>query len=159
MTKRFGFGYEEDSTDSPSIQTARCYFLELIPELRPSVMWSLLRDAYQPFCELLANNKSVITSICESVEAEMPKDPIVRQPKNIREQAIKKFVSNWHSLELIEGADSLHQALQDWARGQNLTDDWCLDHALAFFRDFAGADEKNMAVALLPDMDYLLHIV
>ena len=137
MTKHYGYGYEKESVDSPSIQTARADFLGLIPELKPVVISSLFNSAYQPFKELLANSRSMIASICESVKSkaiQLELDYSSRTPENIRKQAIERLLPNWCSLEQIAGAHALRQALQDWAQSVNLTKAWCLDHAVAFLR-------------------------
>ncbi len=134
--KRFGFGYEKKSANSPSTQTARAEFLSLILELRPNVASSLFCSAYPPFNQLLAKNEAVIALLCESLESEIPEDAyILRQPKYIRERAIKRLISNWRSVQQREDADSLQRALEKWALDHNLTADWCLDHALKFLRE------------------------
>jgi len=145
MTKRLGYGYEKKATDSPSTQTARCDFLQLTLELRPHIPPTLFATAYQPFSELLANNQSQVNSICELLLAELPEsDYLPREPKNIRNMAIKRFIPDWQAIKNIEGANQLRQALLRWSRDQNLTSVWCLDHALAVLRAFdAGKDKIN----------------
>jgi hypothetical protein len=158
--KRFGFGYEEKSKNSPSTRTARAEFLKLIPTLGPRVVFDLFATAYQTFCELLAANEGVIAALCESLESEIPEEAyILRQPKFIRERAIKTLLPNYRLLQQVEGATPLRQALERWGLDHNLSDDWCLDHALASFQEFDGSDDKNLAFALWrnnQDPHYLL---
>ena len=151
--KRFGFGYEKKSKDSPSTLTARAQFLTLILELRPNAVSSLFNTAYQPFHELIAENESAIASLCKSVESEIPEEAYnPRQPDYIREQAIQRLIPNLYSLQKVEGANPFWQALETWAIEQNLTDEWCVNHAMAFFRAFDGSDDKKLAFALWRDM-------
>lgn len=148
-TKCFGFGYEKQSRDSPSTQTARAKFLTLILELRPDAISSLFNTSYQPFNALLAENEAIIASNYVSLESEIPEEAYtLRQPEFIRAQAIQALLPNWRSLRQVEGATPLRQAFEVWAMNQNLTEDWCLNHALVFLREFDGADDKNMAFAL-----------
>jgi hypothetical protein len=62
--KRFGFGYEEQSKESPSTQTARAEFLSLTLELRPTVVLDLFNECQADFESFLAKNESKITSLC-----------------------------------------------------------------------------------------------
>lgn len=144
MIKRFG--YEKKSKDSPFIQAARSYYLGLIPGLKPYVIQTLLLAAFQSFNALLLNSKNAIDSIYKLVESEAL-EPILRTPQAVKEQALKRFVPDWCSLQRIKGARAFRQVLQDWAQEQNLTDDWCLDHAVSFLRHFiAKADRINWQI-------------
>ncbi|MBA3357533.1 MAG: hypothetical protein H0U18_16655 [Pyrinomonadaceae bacterium] len=141
--KRFGFGYEKKSANSPSTQTARAEFLSLILELTPNVVSNLFHTAYPSFNQLLAENEGVIASLCESLESEIPEEAyVLRQPKYIRERAIERVIPNWLLLQQREDADSLQRALEKWALDHNLTADWCLDHALEFLREFEGSEDR-----------------
>jgi hypothetical protein len=157
--KRFGFGYEKKSINSPSIQTARSEFLSLILELRPNVVSNLFFSVYPLFNQMLAENEAVIASLCESMESEIPEEAhILRQPKYIQKRAIKKLMPNWRSLQEREDADSLQKALEKWARDHNLMADWCLDHALEFLREFEGSEDRNLAFRL-PDDHFLKDLI
>lgn len=65
-TKRFGFGYEKKSDNSPSTETARADFLSLILEIKPDAVSNLFNTSYHHFSSLLAENEDVITSLCHS---------------------------------------------------------------------------------------------
>ena len=158
-SKRFGFGYEAKSADSPSVQTPRAEFLTIILETKLDAVFNLFIDCYPPFTQLLERSEHVISVIAEEVEASIPKEAyILRQPKFIRETALKRLTPNYLSLETIEGSAPLCQALESWALEHNLGDDWCLDDALEALRTFEVADEKTMALALLPDIHYLIDV-
>ncbi len=149
---RFGFGYERPSKDSPSIQTARSRFLVLVLELRPGAVSDLFNTVDPSFGELLAKKECLINAVPDSIKSEMPDDYILRQPKFVRAHAIQKLIPNWRSLKQMEEAGSLRQLLNGWAIRHHLTDEWCLDHALAFLREFDESDEKNLGCALQGEM-------
>jgi len=158
-SKRLGFGYEAKSADSPSVQTARAEFLTVILEAKFDAVFNLFIACYSPFTQVLERSGNVISVIAEEVEANIPKEAyILRQPKFIRETALKKLIPNYLSLETIEGAAPLCQALESWVLEYNLGDDWCLDDALEALRTFEVADEKAMALALLPDIHHLIDV-
>jgi hypothetical protein len=158
-TKRFGFGYEKKSSNCPSTETARAEFLSLVLEITPDVVSSLFNAAYPQFCSLIAGNEDLIASLCYSVESEIPEENYnLRQPKYIRPWAIKRFIPNWHSVKQRADADSLQVAFKNWARGYNLTADWCLDHALDFLREFEASEYKEFAFRV-PDPHLLVDLI
>jgi hypothetical protein len=158
-TKRFGFGYEKKSSNSPSTEIARAEFLSLVLEIEPDVVSSLFNAAYPHFCSLIAGHEDLITSLCHSLELEIPEENyILRQPKYIRQWAIKRFIPNWHSLKQRDDAGSLQVAFKHWARDHNLTADWCLDHALDFLREFEASEYKELAFRV-PPPDLLVDLI
>jgi len=159
-TKRFEFGYEKKSKISRSVQAARTDFLSIILNERLNVVFDLFASAYQPFSDLLENISSEIEAVSEKVESEIPQEAyVLRQPKFIRESALKTLIPDWHSLQQSEATDLLREALRGWATRNNLTDDWCLNLALSFLRAWDEADERKMAIALLPDPCCLIDVV
>lgn len=145
-TKRFGFGYEKKSANSPSSETARAEFLSLVLEIKPDVVSSIFNTAYHHFASLIAENEDLIASLCHSLESEIPKEAYhLRQPRDIRQRAIKRFIPNWHSLQQRDDADLMQAAFENWARDHNLTVDWCLDHALDFLHEFEGSEHRELA--------------
>jgi len=155
-SRPFGFGYEAKSSDNSSVQAARAEFLTVILENKPQVVFSLFAACYLPFSQLLERCKDTISEICAEIDAEIPKESyILRQPKFIRERALKRLLPNYRYVVEMEGAAALCRALAGWSREHNLTDDWCLDDALEVLRAFEVADEKRMALALLPDVHFL----
>lgn len=151
MVRRFGYAFEKKSADSPSTQHARAFFLELIFELRPSVVLTLFRTTHAPFSKLLTDKQRDIASISESVESELLESGYISQGA-VRKHAIRRLIPDWHSLQRVEGADSLCQALQDWAGSQNLTDAWCLDHALTVLRAFEAKAGEIARLRSQPDI-------
>lgn len=151
MVERFGYTYEKKSSDSPSTQRARAYFLELIFEQRPNVVLTLFRAAYLPLTELLNNRQSDIATICDSLESELSESGYVSQ-RVVRKHAIRRFLSGWQSLQHMEAAGSLCQVLQGWARSQNLTADWCLDHALTVLGEFEAKAGEIVRLHSSPDI-------
>ncbi|HEY5885436.1 MAG TPA: hypothetical protein VIT88_12150 [Pyrinomonadaceae bacterium] len=147
QTRRFGFGYETNSSLRPSTETARAEFLALVLEIKPEVVQGLFQATYPHFCALLSENEDLIAALCHSLESEIPQQNyILRQPKYIRRNAIRKFIRNWHSLLERGEADSLKVAVRGWATEHNLTADWCLDHALDFLREFEASDYRELAL-------------
>ncbi len=136
-SKRLGFGYEAKSADSPSVQTARAEFLNIIAGIKPRVVFNLFETCYLPFIEFLQHRELTIESIYEEVEANTPQEPyFLRQPKFMMEKALTIFIPNSLSLAEVEGASQLRQALGDWALKHNLVDSWCQDDALRVLRTF-----------------------
>lgn len=154
-----GFGYESQSPDRPSVQTARAEFLNTIAETKPGVVFRLFGTCYSPFTELLELKKGIIAATCSEIDTNLPKENyILRQPKFIRERALERLLPNYHSLERIDGADRLSQELANWGVEHNLKDDWCLNDALEVLRTFDVADGKSLALMLLPDFHYLADV-
>lgn len=153
MAKHFGLGPEKESPNSPSVQHARIHFLRLILELKRRTALDILA-AHKPFSELLSNSQNKIDSMYELEASKWPEDDVImREPNGIRERAVRNFIPSWTSLQKIEGASVLCQSLQDWAQTYNLTDDWCLDHAIAFLRAFHFGAAKINWQGLLPDIE------
>jgi hypothetical protein len=133
-SRPIGFGYETKSADSPSVQTARAEFLTIVMETKLSAVFSLFVTCYAPFTQLLERNEHAIATICEEIDANLPQENyILRQPKFIRERALKTLIPNHVSLAKVEGSAALCQALGGWGLAHNLTDGWCLDDALEKF--------------------------
>jgi hypothetical protein len=157
-TKRFGFGYEKKSANSPSTETARAEFLSLVLEVKPDVVSSLFSAAHHHFLSFIAEKKDLIASLCLSLESEIPEENyILRQPKYIRQWAINRLIPNWQSLQQRDDADPLQGAIENWARDHNLTAGWCLDHALDVLREFEASEYRELAFRepnayLLPDL-------
>jgi hypothetical protein len=151
MVERFGYAHEKKSIDSPSTQRARAYFLELLFELRPNVVLALFRAAYFPFTELLKNRQGDIATICDSLESELSESGYVSQ-RIVRKHAIRRFLSGWQSLKHMEAASSLCQVLQGWARSQNLTGEWCLEHALTVLNEFEAKAGGIVRLSSRPDI-------
>lgn len=123
--KRFGFGPEKKSANSPSTQHARAFFLELLPRLRNEVTTTLFDIAYHPFVSFLYAHQDEILSIKRNIEpAPFPTDT-----------AIRIFVYGWSALEHRENASVLCNAFAEWGNRWNLTDEWCLNHAVVTLRD------------------------
>ena len=151
-SKRLGFGYELKSAEAPSVQTARAEFLNNIAEIKPPVVLSLFETCYLPFLELLQQNEHALAALYKEVERSIPAEAyILRQPKFIREKALKLHIPNWQSLEKIESASKLRQALENWTMEHNLTASWCRDDMLKVLRTFEVSDDKRLALTLLPD--------
>lgn len=148
--KRFGYGYEVRTPNSSSTQTARAEFLKLLLSQRPQVVLKLFAIAIQPFYDLLSESEEVIASLSESLEAEIPDGAdILREPKFIRQRAIMDLLPSYGALRQVNGANQLRQSLDAWGFESNLSDEWCLNHALAFLRDFDDDTDRKMALALL----------
>src|SRR5205085_157645 len=130
---------------------ARAYFLELLFELRPNVVLALFRAAYFPFTELLKNRQGDIATICDSLESELSESGYVSQ-RIVRKHAIRRFLSGWQSLKHMEAASSLCQVLQGWARSQNLTGEWCLEHALTVLNEFEAKAGEIVRLSSRPDI-------
>ncbi len=130
------FGYEEKSANSPSTETARAEFLSLVLEIKPDVVSNLFNAAYHHFSRLLAQNEGLIASLCHS--------QVPEQPKYIRQRAIEGIIPDWQSLQQRDDANSLQDAVENWAQDHNLTADWCLDHALNFLR-LLGSEHRELA--------------
>jgi hypothetical protein len=122
-TKRFG--YEKTSATSPATQDAQAFFLELIPQLRSEVTTTLFDIAYRPFVKFLDAHQNLILSIKQNLEASpFPTDA-----------AIKIVVHGWSALKHREMASLLCDAFSEWGKTWNLTDEWCLNHAVVTIRE------------------------
>jgi hypothetical protein len=153
-TERIGFGYEKKAPNSRSVQASRAVVLSIVLNRRPDIVFSLFERALEPFKNLLETNASPIGLISESISAAIPKaNYILRQPQFIRERAVRRFIPNVRSLKSNEAAQPLLEALNNWAQNNNLMDGWCRDHALATFRAWDVADDKNLAIALAREHD------
>lgn len=125
MTRRFGLGFEPKSLISPSTQHARALFLELLPQLKEEVVPALFETARQPFLEFLTDSRDEILSISNDISASTaPTDT-----------AVRIFISSWSALEHRQHSEAIRIALQKWASEWNLTDDWCLYHAVSTLRE------------------------
>lgn len=123
--KRFGFGPEKKSANCPSTQHARTFFLELLPQLRSDVTPNLFEIAYQPFISFLDANQDDILSIRRNIEgAPFPTDT-----------AIRIVVYGWSALKHRDTASELCDAFSEWGNRWNLTDEWCLNHAVLTLRE------------------------
>lgn len=125
MTKRFGLGFETNSGASPSTQRARAFFLELLPQLKAEVVPALFETARQPFLEFLTDSRDKILSIDSDLESST-------EPTDT---AVRLFISSYAVLRRQKKAAALRSALQKWANDWNLTDDWCMDYAVAVLRE------------------------
>ncbi len=159
-SKRLRFGYEAKSTERPSVQTARAEFLKLILDFRPAAILDLFTSCYPPFVKLLEGSETPIATISEAVEASIPEEAyVLRQPKFIREAALKKLIPHAIDLKKSEGGINLRHALENWASEYHLLEEWLLDDALVFLRTFEVADDKPMALSLLPDWHFLFNLL
>lgn len=138
MARRFGFGLERKSAVTPSVLDARAYFLEMLPTLNEHTVTSLFATSYQPFSEFLNSSQAAIASIKDEIE----KDPDTTEVATSvaaefnTEIAIKILTLGWYALQDVDGAESLCCSLKEWAQQQNLTDDWCVDHAIGTLREY-----------------------
>ena len=125
MTRRFGLGFEPKSEISPSTQDARAFFLELLPKLKEEVMLSLFELAHQPFLEFLTDSQDEILSINSNIGS----------LTKITDTAIRIFISSWSALERQQSSGAVCDALRNWADCWNLTENWCLYHAVSTLRE------------------------
>lgn len=124
-TTRFGYGFEKESTHSPSTQHAQGFFLKLLAQLRKEVLTSLFDIAYTPFLQFLTNHRDEIHSIKTNIEPSLfPLDT-----------AIRIFTGSWWALVGGKPAVQLCSALQEWADRWNLSEGWCLNHAVISLRE------------------------
>jgi len=115
--KLFEFGDERRSDNRSSSETVRAEFLSRILDTKVHIVFDLFASAYKPFTYVLEKSASEIEVISASVEAEIPEAAyIMRQPKFIRERALKLLVQDCNFLQKLEGADALCAALKSWAR-------------------------------------------
>jgi hypothetical protein len=99
-TLRFGFGYEAQSANGPSAQTARAEFLSIVLEKKPGIVLRLFEDCYPPFTQFLEQSAQAIAAIQEEVEANTPTDAyILRQPHVVMERSLKTFLPTSRALE------------------------------------------------------------
>jgi hypothetical protein len=70
----FGFGYEPQSPDRPSIQAARAEFLNTIAAIKPEVGFRLFGTCYLPFTELLEQSNNVIAATSSEIDANILKE-------------------------------------------------------------------------------------
>lgn len=125
MTTRFGYGFEKKSATSPSTQHAQAFFLGLLPQVNKAVAISLFEIANKPFVEFLTNHQEEIPLIKSRIEpTPFPMDT-----------AIRIFIYSWSALAHQKAAERLCTALREWANRWNLTDEWCLNHAVLTLRD------------------------
>ncbi len=122
---RFGFGFERESSSNASTQQAQAFFLKLLPQLRKDVTLSLFDSSYKHFVTFLNSHQDEVNSIKERIEpSSYPLD-----------SAIRIFIYGWSAIKRYEAAAPLHGALYGWANKWNLTDEWCLNHAIATLRE------------------------
>jgi len=124
-SRRFGFGYEENSPNSPSTQHAQAFFLKLLPQERNNLTLTLFETSYDPFVEFLNAHQDKILSIKSNIEP---------QPFPM-ESAIRIFIHCWSELSHQQTAVQLCDALSEWAGRWNLAHGWCLDHAIITLRE------------------------
>lgn len=123
--KRFGFGYEEKCATSPSTQHAQAFFLMLLPQLRTDLTTTLFETSYEPLVKFLDAHQDDILSIKRNIEP---------HPFPI-ESAIRMFIHGWSSVKHQGTAAQFCDALSEWASGWNLTNEWCLNHAVVTLRE------------------------
>src|SRR5690242_2049920 len=156
--KIFGYGYQSNSQESPSVQTARAEFLAIILERKDQVVRDLI-SCYPAFDEFLKRMDPTVGALVNEIIAGLPKeDWIQRQPLFVRERALKKLMPNASSLETLGWSEPLAQGVKHWGLRHHISDAWCLDDALAVLREFDVMEEKAMALALLPDGHYFVEV-
>jgi hypothetical protein len=97
--KRFGFGYEKRSAESPSVLSVRAEFLRLLLQLKPDAVSQLFKHAYDRFDELLKQQRDLISSHYASFESQIPTEAFVlRQPSVLRARAIENTVGRCYVL-------------------------------------------------------------
>ncbi|HEX7720807.1 MAG TPA: hypothetical protein VF397_01530 [Pyrinomonadaceae bacterium] len=122
---RFGFGFESESSSNASTHQAQAFFLKLLPQLRENVTLTLFDSGYKHLVTFLDSHRDEVNSIKESIEpSPYPLDT-----------AIRIFIHGWSAIERDEAAGALRAMLYGWATKWNLSDDWCLDHAIATLRE------------------------
>jgi hypothetical protein len=125
MTTRFGYGFETKSPYSPSTQHAQAAFLALLSQLKKEAVIGLFDTAHKPFREFLSDHQNEILLIKGRSEP---------APFSM-DTATRIFIHSWSALQQERRADQLCLALREWARNWNLTNDWCLNHAVLTLRD------------------------
>lgn len=114
MNQRFGYGYEYEKglSDRPSTKHAQTFFLELVLKVRNDVWLSLQEIAHGRYSEFIAQHKD-----------------------EINQTGLNVFGFSWSAIQREKTADQLCLALRKWASKWNLTDTWCLNHAVLTLRD------------------------
>lgn len=125
MAIRFGLGLEERGDVSPSTRHARAFFLGQLLELKGEAVAALFERARLPFHEFLTSSREEILSLNNELEASTDDTGA----------AVRLFISNWSGVRRRSRAGALCEVLQKWAGDWNLTDEWCLDHAVAALRE------------------------
>jgi hypothetical protein len=59
--------------------------------------------------------------------------------RDLRQAALKRLIPDWAALESDPNAESLCNAIMNWSKEYNLTNDWCLDFALLVLINFVAA--------------------
>ncbi|SRR6266446_119446 len=122
---RFGFGFEAESVTNPSTQQAQAFFLKLLPQLRKDVTLTLFDSSYRHFVTFLNAHQDELNSIKERIE-----------PSSYSmDTAIRIFTYGWSAIKRDETTAPLRRMLYEWVNKWNLSDDWCLDHAIATLRE------------------------
>jgi hypothetical protein len=126
--------YDKQGAASLVAHEERVLFLRTIPELRPQVITSLYHAAFVKFIAFVVHRFRK-----HLIDVPLPSDnssnELFKCLWNIPEEEVQiATIGGWNALQRKKRTKDLVEQLRGWAQEQNLTADWCLDHAIEVLR-------------------------